>query len=69
MLTNNRRTENTTKYGINFRRSSTHYIKLDGDSDTFSMPGYRMSLVVEISLSNIVYMLLPHTVGKLYKRH
>src|SRR6266498_124449 len=69
MPINNRRTENTTRYGINFRRSSTHYIKLDGDSNTSFMFGYRMPLVIEISLSNIVYILLPHTVGKLYKRY
>jgi hypothetical protein len=69
MPINNRRTENIIKYGINFKRSSTHYIKLNGNSNTFSMLRYKILLVIEISLFNIVYMLLPHTVEKLYKRH
>jgi hypothetical protein len=69
VLINNRRTENIIKCGINFKRSSTHYIKLDRDSNTFSIFRYKMSLVIEISLFNIVYMLLSYTVGKLYKRH
>src|SRR5450755_2082345 len=54
---------------VNFRQSSTHCIKLDGDLIIFSRPGYRMPLAVEISFSHIVYMRLPHIVGKLYKRH
>jgi len=69
MFINNRRTENTIKYDINFKRSSIYYIKLDKDSNTFFIFKYRMPLVIEISLFNIVYILLPHTVGKLYKRY
>ena len=69
MSINNRRIENTIRYDINFRRSLTHYIKLNRDSNTFFIFKYRISLVIEISLSNIVYILFPHTVGKLYKRY
>jgi hypothetical protein len=69
MFTNNRGTENITISDVNFKQSSTHYMELDGDSTIFSVPGYRMPLAVKISFSSIVYMLLPHTVGKLYKRH
>src|SRR5450755_4725551 len=54
---------------VNFRQSSTHCMKLDGDLIIFSKPEYRMFFAVEISFSHIVYMRFLYIVGKLYKRH
>jgi hypothetical protein len=69
MPTNNRKTENIIINDVNFKQSLTHYMELDRDSTIFSVPEYRIPLAVKISLSSIVYILLPHTVGKLYKKH
>ncbi len=69
MSINNRGIENIIINDVNFKQSSTYYIELDKDSIIFSVFEYKMPLAVKISLSNIIYILLPHTVGKLYKRY